>query len=157
MGQVEAQRVEEVIESGGTGGFNAGNQVHSVRPRSEHLADVGRDVSVNSVERLRQAERQLAAQYGAEGPPKPIDAEDLECDDLADVEHWVEVYAELVAFTRGLLEEGSSTGASPAGGSAGDHTRCDRKALALQAHIQELHLNYWIDRLNRLRTESGSE
>lgn len=153
MGQVEVQRVEEVMKSGGGGEFTAGNQAHSVQPTSEiHVAEVRKDVSVNSVEMLRQAERLLAAQYGAEDPPKPIDAEDLECDDPADVEHWVEVYTELVAFTRGLLEEGSSAGASAAGNSP-----CDHRALTLQAHIQELHLTYWIERRNRLRAESGSE
>lgn len=105
---------------------------------------------------LRQTEYVLALQYGAEGPPKRLAGEDLECDDRADVEHWVKVYTELVDFTRSLLDVASSPGASDAGNPASGRGPSDRRALKLQARVQELHLRYWTDRLNHLGQEADS-
>ena len=104
---------------------------------------------------LRQSERLLAAQYGADGPPKLIDSEDLECEDPADVEHWVAVYTELVDFTRSLLETAPSPAESVGGPSTPEHASCDLRALMLLARVQELHLTYWTERRDRLRSESG--
>lgn len=105
---------------------------------------------MKSEDGLRKVERLLAVQYGA-NPPN-LDGEDLECNDLADVEYWVQVYTDLVEFTRGLMETDSS-GPSPAGG----QRPSERTALLLQAQVQDLHLSYWRDRLTRLRAELGSE
>lgn len=100
---------------------------------------------------LREQQRLLAAEYGA-AEPTPVEGEDLECDDIADVEHWVDVYSELVDFTRSLLES-ASTGSAGAGSATPDQ---ELRGLMLQAQVQELHLTYWVDRLNRLRTQPGS-
>lgn len=128
------------------------------RHANQALVGVARKhVLVTSGATLRETERLLALEYGAEELPKLLDAEELECDDLADVEHWVKVYTELADFTRGLLETCSSSGAPVAGSPASDEAPSDPRALMLQARLQELHLRYWVERLDRLRTESGSD
>lgn len=111
---------------------------------------------VKSWEMLQQTERLLALQYGADGPPKRLDDEDLQCDDMADVEHWVRVYTELVDFTRSLLDAASSPGASGAGGRIQGRSPSELRALMLQARVQELHLTYWTERLKHLHQESDS-
>lgn len=116
-----------------------------------------KDLLVKSGATLRETERLLAVEYGAERLPKLLDAWDLECEDLADVEHWVKVYTELADFTRGLLETCSSSGPPAAGSPVSDQAPSDPRALMLQARLQELHLSYWVERLHRLRTESGSD
>lgn len=93
---------------------------------------------------LRDQERLLAVEYGV-GEPGPVEGEDLESDDIADAEHWVDVYSELVELSRGLLESASA-------GSPGPGDPAPDPALMLQAQVQELHLTYWVNRLNRLRT-----
>ncbi len=90
----------------------------------------------------RGQERLLAAEYGVE-EPRAEEGEDLECDDVADVEHWVQVYSELADLTRGLLESGSA------------RSDGQLRLLMLQAQVRELHLTYWVNRLNRLRSECG--
>lgn len=105
-------------------------------------------------EMVRERERLLAIQYGAEEMPKRLVGEDLECDDPADVEHWVEIYTELVGFTHSLLEAATQEG-SVFGDCVSDRAP-DLRALTLRARVQELHLNYWLERLNRIRADSGS-
>lgn len=94
---------------------------------------------------LREQQRLLAAEYGV-GEPPPVEGEDLESDGMDDAEHWIDVYSELVEYTRNVLESASrrSPGAPP-------H---DLRLLMLQAQVQELHLTYWVNRLNRLRGRS---
>lgn len=104
---------------------------------------------------LRQRERLLAVQYGVDHPPKGLDGEDLECDDLADAEHWVKVYTELADFTRSLLE--SASPGAPAGHPGSDRSSGDLTALMLAARVHELHLAYWVNRLNGLRMECDSD
>lgn len=111
---------------------------------------------VKAWEMLRQKERLLALEYGAEEPPRRLAEEDLECDDRADVEHWVKVYTELVDFTRSLLDVASSPGASDAGSPVSGRGPNDLRSLMLQARVQELHLRYWTDRLNHLGQEADS-
>ena len=117
----------------------------------------GQDVVVMSGETLRHTERLLAAQYGADVPPKLLDANDLESDDLFDAEHWVKVYTELVEFTRGLLDAASGQVESGEGNPASDEPPCDLRALRLAAEVQQLHLTFWLDRLHRLRADPQSD
>ncbi|MBO0702193.1 MAG: hypothetical protein J2P38_04620 [Candidatus Dormibacteraeota bacterium] len=112
------------------------------------------DVIVSPADTLRETERRLAAQYGAGKVPKLLDAEDLECEDTADVEHWVEVYTELLDFTRSLMETASSSRTSAASDRASEQASSDLRALAYRARVQELHLTYWSDRLQALRAAS---
>ncbi len=102
---------------------------------------------------LRERERLLAHEYGLGGPPESLDGEDLESHELADVEFWVDVYTQLVDFTRSLLSAApeAPVGAGPAADPAGG----DLRASMLHAQVQELHLTYWVDQLNRLRGEAG--
>lgn len=102
---------------------------------------------------LRHTEHLLALEYGAEAPPKRLAEEDLECDSVADVEHWVKVYTELVDFTRSLLDA-ASAGGSGARGPVSRRGPDDLRALTLQARVQELHLGYWTERLSRLQQEA---
>lgn len=103
---------------------------------------------------LRERERLLANEYGVGEPPEALDGEDLESDELADVEYWVDVYTQLVDFTRSLLS--ASPGDKSAGDTWSDQTQFDLRAVMLQAQVQELHLTYWVDRLNRMRRESAA-
>lgn len=103
---------------------------------------------------LREQQRLLAAETGV-GEPPPLEGEDLDSGDIADIEHWVDVYSALVTFTRSLLESASAE--SPDGvDPAPDQTPYDLRVLMLQAQVQELHLTYWVNRLNRLRGHAGS-
>lgn len=125
------------------------------RVRKVRMPPQLRGTVVKSEEVLRYRERLLAVEYGAAGPPKGLDGEDFECTDVADVEHWVKVYTELVEFTRGLLD--APPGPSGAGDLGSSQGHCDLRALALQARVQELHLCYWVNRLDQLRNGSGPE
>ena len=100
---------------------------------------------------LREQQRLLAAEYGV-GEPRPVEGEDLESDGIAEVLHWVEVYSELAEYTRSRLES-----ASAAATEVPDRAPTDLRMLMLQAQIQELHLTYWVNRLNRLRGQSASD
>lgn len=97
---------------------------------------------------LRDQERLLAMEYGANLPSRPLGGEDLECDDPSDAKHWVQVYAELAEFMRALVQE-----QSPA--RLDDPTReprplpADVRAMMLQVRVLELHLSYWTERLRR--------
>lgn len=51
---------------------------------------------------LREKERLFAIRYGTEQPPNPLDGEDLQSNDLADAEHWVQVYRAVVGLTHGV-------------------------------------------------------
>jgi len=109
---------------------------------------------MESVHVLLEQQHLLAVEYGAD-EPRPVEGEDLESADIADAEHWVDVYSGLVDFTCGLLESGpraSGDADDPAPGRSPD----DLRPLMLQAQVQELHLTFWVNRLNRLRTQSGS-
>lgn len=107
-----------------------------------------------SGETLRHAEQRLAARYGADGPPKLLDADDLDSYDPADVEHWVKVYTELVEFTSGLLHGVPAGGGSASGAPVSGPAPLDRRALMLLVEVQQLHLTFWLDRLNGHRPES---
>jgi hypothetical protein len=102
---------------------------------------------------LRERERLLASEYGVGDPPEALDGEDLESNELPDVEYWVDVYTQLVDFTRSLLS--ASPVPAGAGDSWSDQAPFDLRALMLQAQVQELHLTYWVDRLNGIRRESS--
>lgn len=100
---------------------------------------------------LREQQHLLAVEFGA-GDPGFVEGENLESDDIADAEHWVDVYSELVDLTRSLLES-ASTGSPGAAGPTPEEASTDLRALMLQAQIRELHLTYWVNRLNRLRAQ----
>lgn len=104
---------------------------------------------------LREQQRLLAAEYGV-GEPPPLDGEDLESADIADVEHWIDVYSELVELTRTLLAS-AATGPPGAGPPKPGQVPEDLRFLMLQAQVQELHLTYWVNLLNRLRSKSGPD
>lgn len=106
---------------------------------------------------LRKRERLLANEYGVGDPPEPLDGEDLESEQLPDLEYWVDVYAQLVDFTRSLLSASPEAVVDGDGEGHLDEPPDDLRALMLQAQVQELHLSYWVDRLNRLRKDSGSD
>lgn len=99
---------------------------------------------------LREQERLLAAEYGLD-EPRTVEGEDLESVDIADVEHWIDVYSRLVELTRTLLEARSAEPSS-AGSATSERASDDLRGLMLQAQLQELHLTYWVNRLNRLRS-----
>ena len=105
---------------------------------------------------LRERERLLAFRYGlGEGRRRRFDGEDLACNDLAEVERWVEVYTELVEFTHSALEAALPEASSVAADPEPDDPPTEWRPLMLQARAQELHLSYWASRLDRLRTKSG--
>lgn len=107
---------------------------------------------MDPIEVLRQRERLLAVRYGADHAPDVLDGEDLQSDDPADAEHWVQVYTELVDFLRTV---GPASGAPLA-----DRTETpavqERRAMRLERKVHELRLAFWTDRLERLRTEPGA-
>jgi hypothetical protein len=94
---------------------------------------------------LQEGERSLAAEYGAEAPPSCPDEQDLRSNDLRDIEHWARVYTELEDFGHTLRDIASR--ASPD----------QRRAMTLQAKIQELHRAFWTDRLTRARMNHQSD
>lgn len=104
---------------------------------------------------LREQQRLLAAEYGVTDPGL-VEGEDLECEDIADVEHWVDVYSRLVDLTRSLLELASAE-SREARSPGPDRVPGDLRALMVRAQVQELHLTYWVNRLNHLREGSGSD
>lgn len=107
------------------------------------------------MESLPEKEPPLVVRYGVDHCPIRFDGEDLECEDLVEVRHWVAVYTELLEFTRSVLVA-SAPEASVGGDLASDPASAGRRALMLQAQVQELHLRHWTGRLQRLCGEAGT-
>lgn len=118
--------------------------------------DSARNPGATPADELRRDEYLLAGQYRTRYSAKRLDDEDLDCEDLADAEHWVEVYRELLEFTRSVLEE-DLPGASIVEIPRPDQALTGLRALMLQAQVQQLHLTYWVGRLDQLRRESASD
>lgn len=100
---------------------------------------------------LRQRERRLVREYGAGHPHRAFGGEDLGSEDLEDVEHWVAVYTELVQFMQNLIDSASQAAAGPP--AEGDDPL---RGMTIQTRCLELHLNFWSDKLSRLRASSAS-
>ena len=82
-----------------------------------------------------------------------MSGEDIQSEDAADAEHWVSVYAELVDFSRTVAERSDEMQSQ--GGTSGLAQDPNQARLTLQSKVQELHLAYWVERLNRLREQRG--
>lgn len=110
---------------------------------------------------LDEGERLPAFDYGLPDLPDALDGEDLQSLDPADVEHWVSVYTQLVAFTRSVLApategrpEGRAGGGPEDAAPASEEEAFESQLMVYRAMVQELHLAYWSDRLSRLRMGS---
>lgn len=103
------------------------------------------------LEQSRELALEQAALVGAAGSARPLEkGEDLKTSQIAEADHWVAVYRELVGFSRDLLREMGRRG-SEEGEKASEDVPGTRVVLEIQLELHELHLRYW----QRHREELG--
>lgn len=96
-----------------------------------------------------------AAIVGAAGSVRPLErGEDLETSEIADAEHWVATYTELVAFSRDLLAEMAPPGVDSSERRS-ESLSPSRLAGEIQLQLRLLHLRYWRRRRDQLRELSA--
>lgn len=98
---------------------------------------------------------QLASQQAAlQGPVRlasPLEpGEDVAGVRLEDADHWVAVYSELLEFKCDLLRE-IDRQARAMGQEGAEEISYDRRAFMLELQRLQLHLEYWLQRRERLR------
>ena len=126
---------------------------------SDFESRAGPDPKDAGSDRLLQESRQLAIEQaaivGAAGSVRPLErGEDPETGELADADHWVATYTELVDFSRQLLSEVAPTSLDPEG-PPGESVSPTRLALELQLQLHLLHLRYWRRRRDQLGQRSA--